>query len=567
MLPEQQTPLVLTAMTLRGIGSYLHGARLELRPLTVLCGKNGSGKSTWLKVLNLLSESLEAGRLPFGYVVNDWEPDNIQILNAFYHLADPEEHARFADAKATGDYGPPGTIGLQLQVIRDINLPMSKALDFQPQGKPQEFLWAGNCRMGTRFRLRFAHPSYYDDSTPTPELFHLVELEMDGQYLISMNGERDPLQRFEEGHSRPRRTKPYELSCSGAFLPGHAPDAEDALVLANVTDLVHLNCETHREDCPPGLVSEIVKVFETRIRQLLEIVLNGYFYLGAIRQPHTKLSVGDYQQVQQVQEHPRRGPVEADGSTRDRDAVLRRRHVGIVGEHAWLLERYFAGDEMRPVILGYLSPEDMNGSNCLRLLSEESRSADAKLSHLWDLADSTCKEQLCGLDVDTAEESVAAEYASRLMNSLLGCRDLFQHSCWLEERDVSESSYEEPYWQRVPVVNDVEVNCFYKRSYHTECEYEYDYDEAKLADLSSPELLRLNRLLVEHALCQDSDSGKWGLRHRSVYSLEQYVSGWMKDLTESGINKELYQTKEILKSLEGIFHQWRSDRPGGSGGL
>ncbi len=33
MLPEQQAPLVLTAMTLRGIGSYLRGARLEVRPL------------------------------------------------------------------------------------------------------------------------------------------------------------------------------------------------------------------------------------------------------------------------------------------------------------------------------------------------------------------------------------------------------------------------------------------------------------------------------------------------------------------------------------------------------
>ncbi len=64
MWPEQQSPLVLTAMTLRGIGSYFAGSRLEIRPLTVLCGKNGSGKSTWLKVLNVLSDSLRAGKLP-----------------------------------------------------------------------------------------------------------------------------------------------------------------------------------------------------------------------------------------------------------------------------------------------------------------------------------------------------------------------------------------------------------------------------------------------------------------------------------------------------------------------
>ena len=41
-------PLRLTAMTLRGLGPYLHGARLEIKPLTILCGENGSGKSTWI---------------------------------------------------------------------------------------------------------------------------------------------------------------------------------------------------------------------------------------------------------------------------------------------------------------------------------------------------------------------------------------------------------------------------------------------------------------------------------------------------------------------------------------
>ena len=50
-------PVRLTALTLRGVGSYLHGARLEVKPLTVLCGPNGSGKSTWFKVLNLLRAS------------------------------------------------------------------------------------------------------------------------------------------------------------------------------------------------------------------------------------------------------------------------------------------------------------------------------------------------------------------------------------------------------------------------------------------------------------------------------------------------------------------------------
>ena len=44
-------PLRLTAMTLRGLGPYLHGARLEIKPLTILCGENGSGKSTWIEAI------------------------------------------------------------------------------------------------------------------------------------------------------------------------------------------------------------------------------------------------------------------------------------------------------------------------------------------------------------------------------------------------------------------------------------------------------------------------------------------------------------------------------------
>ena len=77
MIPDPQPPMILDAMTLRGIGSYLHGARLDIKPLTILCGANGSGKSTWLKALNLLEESLNANRFPFGFAVADWSPQNI----------------------------------------------------------------------------------------------------------------------------------------------------------------------------------------------------------------------------------------------------------------------------------------------------------------------------------------------------------------------------------------------------------------------------------------------------------------------------------------------------------
>jgi predicted ATPase len=51
--------LRLDSMTLRGIGSYYDGAELKFRPLTVLCGTNGSGKSTWFNRLAMLQRSMD----------------------------------------------------------------------------------------------------------------------------------------------------------------------------------------------------------------------------------------------------------------------------------------------------------------------------------------------------------------------------------------------------------------------------------------------------------------------------------------------------------------------------
>ena len=57
-------PLRLTAMTLRGLGPYLHGARLEIKPLTILCGENGSGKSTWIEMLQAFKEAAKDSLFP-----------------------------------------------------------------------------------------------------------------------------------------------------------------------------------------------------------------------------------------------------------------------------------------------------------------------------------------------------------------------------------------------------------------------------------------------------------------------------------------------------------------------
>ncbi len=63
-------PLRLTAMTLRGLGPYLHGARLEIKPLTILCGQNGSGKSTWIEMLRRMKWTVDHPSFPFAFLDN-----------------------------------------------------------------------------------------------------------------------------------------------------------------------------------------------------------------------------------------------------------------------------------------------------------------------------------------------------------------------------------------------------------------------------------------------------------------------------------------------------------------
>jgi hypothetical protein len=95
VLHEQHVaPFVLNAITLRGIGSYIHGARLEIRPLTILCGKNGTGKSTWMRVLETIRSALDRQLFPYALHDND-EVADLRFTNAFHYYGFPDDHSQF----------------------------------------------------------------------------------------------------------------------------------------------------------------------------------------------------------------------------------------------------------------------------------------------------------------------------------------------------------------------------------------------------------------------------------------------------------------------------------------
>jgi ABC-type ATPase involved in cell division len=327
-----QQKVVLKAMTLRGVGSYLKGARLEIRPLTILCGKNGSGKSTWLKMLNLLKDSQNL--LPFALNTEGGEegPRYGSYTNALVRMAEKEgERKRLSNYEEDVKYGPLGTIGLHFEATEDIHLNPLPILpdDIASDSLPQEFLWHGRCPKGAWFRLRIAHPRPYWPDDEGEELYDFVELRLNDVYTIRFKKRVDFTNTAQPPSSR---AEPYQLSCSQAFLPGASKAETTAEVeLAKVEEPTGGNgtvsCKVDPVDYQPLCQSAC-----QRIRELLDMLLSGIFYLSAIRLPH------DYDELEEMAQRK---------DTPTLDPSIRQRYVGRQGEMTIALEDQFAYNRMK----------------------------------------------------------------------------------------------------------------------------------------------------------------------------------------------------------------------------
>ncbi len=391
--------LALSALTLRGVGSYLHGARLDIRPLTILCGKNGSGKSTWFQVLDMLRAWSLDGDFPFQRIGRRGDARDVgghDFTNAFVKdcvfrnpvLADREDDLE--------KYGPPGAIGLHFVATESFVLPPVHDLSTyirSPGTTAQSFLWRGECRKDMHFRLRLALPT-----TPCPNDFHglvwdeLIELCIDDKYRIECRCDNpyafDP--EFEGiDHA-------YTLSCAEAFLPGRPEGCVDMMpvlrferqhslfeqrqhsgeepwlgdVVGTRLTLQGLNArhapaaqfETERDwdeytfaenlptqdhhfpekflvlhrtdEIPRELQTDLLHAAIVRIRQLFDMLMSGYFHIGAIRNiRETELPA--------VQKQERARPEVPSQRKR------RTRHVGSQGQFALDVWSRFAYNQVR----------------------------------------------------------------------------------------------------------------------------------------------------------------------------------------------------------------------------
>jgi energy-coupling factor transporter ATP-binding protein EcfA2 len=321
MSDNDSQKVVLRSMTLRGVGSYLHGARLEIQPLTILCGKNGSGKSTWLKMLDLLIDSQPS--LPFELNTEiEWEaggPRYGSYTNALVRMADKEgERKKLSNYEEDAIYGPLGTIGLHFEATQDFGL------DSIPSNVPvdegsgaQAFLWHGKCPKETKFSVYIAHPRACYKNDKGEELYDYVELRFN-IYKI----------RFK----KPVRCERYHLTCSQAFLPGEdKSDGTAEIELASVRPKEANGIYSFDEIDPPEHLGFCQAAFQ-RLRELLDMVLSGFFHLSAIRLPH------DYDEIEDLAKRK---------ETPNLNQSIRQRYVGRQGEMTIALEEQFAYNRMR----------------------------------------------------------------------------------------------------------------------------------------------------------------------------------------------------------------------------
>lgn len=394
--------LILDAITLEGFGSYISPARLEIKPFTILCGKNGSGKSTWLKALRLLKDSHRLGRLPYGFLFADWETNNIQITNAFYHLVD--QPLPFVATKI--DENPtvafPGSIGLELHYS------IGQA-SFSTAGSTidaaMRFMATGGLDLPMKFKILIGHPTFRSDSTPTPHLKHVIALEINDCVGVRLISERDPLQKFEDGNLRPRRSKPYMLQF------GQKAETEQWMSssisywnVAIVPNLIEGQVLSLVDSLPSEHALQHFLNLELRIQELLDGVLNTCFLLDSIR-PHQNSTKMETKSV-------------------FKDAKLV--DVGYHGEDAW---RIALTREKRPMgAFENFSFRPHDGEILAKLFaSEEVRLNFQKIAWIHSCLPESARQSLGRLDpMRELDGAVVAGW----FNSLLESKKLWNQSVW-----------------------------------------------------------------------------------------------------------------------------------------
>lgn len=522
-------PLRLTAMTLRGLGPYLEGARLEIKPLTILCGENGSGKSTWIEMLSKLKATADENGFPFTYLYNPNATEGTTYSRSDLHAAlitpsydgsdDPNEAARNRRKKRqelcgfdTLNCGPPGCIGLEVEVTHQISdLLGEHAPPDNSSTAAQDLLWCGKLSAGSRLELRWAYPAviYRDSREHTDGLQELIELVLvvaNKRYALCLNRSLDEeWEKKENGWDR--KAQPHLcLSRSKAFVLGNEDDESESESIGLV-DAGRWATDPQIAEGDP-LAKPLCDNFLKLFKSIIQRVLSGYFPISAVREIHlAEVSEQTPIVAPPNSDTPDEASVQDSQENRDSNIQKARRYVGYRGEDTQTLHAYWAYNLMRQRDLPYTGWIDNSfnkndflagwevAENSPQRFPIHHRLQQLKYwNNILDLATPSVRLEW---ELGIKDDNTANDASITLLNDLLLKQDLAQKAYW-------------------PISSQGEAQILVGQSVRT-----------------IDETVRLNRLLLESCFSSDRSRGFVGVycSHRTGYLFETFVSYWLKHLT------------------------------------
>lgn len=397
---DATSPLRLAAMTLRGIGSYARGARLEVRPLTALCGTNGSGKSTWIKTLRMLRDSCRHPLFPFVLSYRD----DLHVYRGFFNT-----HVAVTGVALDGDtgenrlrFGVNGSIGVEIDVVKDLQLSFAgQSAPMLPDSdsRAARFLLLGLAASGSSIRIRVSHVpgevwSIDDEILPTRYFREEVELALDGV----------PLATF----SRKAGESTYLFSCDTGLLEGSPSGGVVPCGIVGLNDTKTSLVVQGLQTTPPWLESiPLCQMVHERIRAVVRQAMDGTFLLGAIRT---------------IAETPSALPPGSQDSSHCTEP-LQSRHVGESGERTTMLLKEFRSNVITDALLPhsgsfsatYSSPPVIEG-DLLNLLSSIAEGHDEQLRRIFPPDSITHKSLAAGYVI---KRGLPREVEDRQLEKLL----------------------------------------------------------------------------------------------------------------------------------------------------
>lgn len=519
LLPEQVAPTTIRKLTVRSVGPYVRGAALDIRPLTILCGTNGSGKSIWIDVLRHFRELANLccqNRPNYASLFcprGTWFDSEMDVvfqrsLSTVIHdptkasdLKRADSEDAFADARigllggprqAAVDYekfGPPNCIGMTFTTERaDIRLDDAlRAVEDSPltSDNPLSAMLNGDeIPVGTSIRLRHAMPDVpenWDSSFPLGGLESLLDICVDETWTIKLiavpNSWRiDVSKNLLDSRSTDARSM-VEL---GEVSPGYDKET-------GVPAFTDGTSKTgHTSKAIEHLANNIVLLFG----QLLVLVTERVHVVGAIRLPFDPKKAGNTNS-----QGPTTEDKHADESNRSKY------HVGENGSRTLDLLRSFSASILRQPVAPYTCfdhtfPTDFSFEKVNNVSWE----------HVLSLTKPELAEGWNSRDAPTEHEMNALRTA--ILNSALSHRNL------LARAHSQQDSNEFPPPESVDEnVLSEEARTLRKRG---------------VENLAADEVARLHRLMLR----QFDTTGDFSKQMSPAYSVINYLSYWLNRLTE-----------------------------------